>query len=81
MDKGLGRLVKLHSQILTCLTSSYVGFGDSSHQIEKNNSKIVSLEKIENLSIFQGFSREYREYREVTLITAYVVQIGCEKAM
>ena len=48
-----------------------MSFGDSLHQIEKNNSKIVSLEKIENLSILRGFSREYREYREVALITAF----------
>ena len=30
------------------------GFSGSSKQIEKNNSKIVSLEKIENLSIFRA---------------------------
>ena len=48
-----------------------MGFGVNLYQIEKNNSKIVSLEKIENLSIFRGFSREYREYREVTLITVH----------
>ena len=47
-------------------------FRGSLYQIEKNNSKIVSLEKIENLSILRGFSREYREYREVTLITGSV---------
>jgi len=41
-----------------------MGFGDSLYQIEKNNSKIVSLEKIENLSIFRGFSREHEEYKK-----------------
>ena len=48
-----------------------MSFGDSLHQIEKNNRKIVSLEEIENLSNFWGSSREYREYREVALITVY----------
>ena len=43
-----------------------MSFGDSLHQIEKNNSKIVSLEKIESLCIFRG---SFREYREVALIT------------
>ena len=38
------------------------------YQIEKNNSKIVSLEKIENVSNLWGSSREDREYREVALI-------------
>ena len=38
------------------------------YQIEKNNSKIVSLEKIENVSNLLGSSREDREYREVALI-------------
>ena len=31
-----------------------MSFGDSLPQIEKNNSKIISLEKIENLSIFRA---------------------------
>ena len=61
-------MVKLHSELLACLTSSYMGFGDYLYQIEKNNSNIASLEKIENVSIFRGFSREYRE---VALITVH----------
>ena len=60
--------IELKSQNDHCSLYS-LGFSDSLHQIEKNNSKIVSLEKIENLSNFQTSSREYREYREVTLIT------------
>ena len=43
-------------------------FCGSLYQIEKNNSKIVSLEKIENVSNLLGSSREDREYREVALI-------------
>ena len=47
-------------------------FCGSLYQIEKNNSKIVSLEKIENVSNLWGSSREDREYREVTLIAANI---------
>ena len=43
-------------------------FARNLYQIEKNNSKIVSLEKIENVSNLLGSSREDREYREVALI-------------
>ena len=46
------------------------------YQIEKNNSKIVSLEKIENVSNLWGSSREDREYREVALIADQVERAG-----
>ena len=45
------------------------------YQIEKNNSKIVSLEKIENVSNLLGSSREDREYREVALIAGIVAHL------
>ena len=45
-------------------------FCGSLYQIEKNNSKIVSLEKIENVSNLLGSSREDREYsRFILLVT------------
>ena len=54
--------------LLACFANSEMDFVGSFNQIEKNISKIVSLEKIENMTNFGTISREDREYREVALI-------------
>ena len=51
-------LNNLYSLLLACLANSEMDFVGSFNQIEKNISKIVSLEKIENMTNFGTISRE-----------------------
>ena len=78
LERDSDTLNNLYSLLLACLANSEMDFAGSFNQIEKNISKIVSLEKIENVSNLWGSSREDREYREVALI-AVSVKIGGAK--
>ena len=68
LERDSDTLNNLYSLLLAYLASSEMDFAGSFNQIEKNISKIVSLEKIENMTNFGAISREDREYREVALI-------------
>ena len=68
LERDSDTLNNLYSLLLACLANSEMDFVGSFNQIEKNISKIVSLEKIENMTNFGTISREDREYREVALI-------------
>ena len=68
LERDSDTLNNLYSLLLACLANSEMDFTDSFNQIEKNISKIVSLEEIENMTNFGTISRENREYREVALI-------------
>ena len=68
LERDSDTLNNLYSLLLACLANSEMDFVASFNQIEKNISKIVSLEKIENMTNFGTISREDREYREVALI-------------
>ena len=70
LERDSDTLNNLYSLLLACLANSEMDFVGSFNQIEKNISKIVSLEKIENMTNFGTISREDREYREVALIAA-----------
>ena len=76
LERDSDTLNSLYSLLLACLANSEMDFVGSFNQIEKNISKIVSLEKIENMTNFGTISREDREYREVALIAAYMMSGG-----
>ena len=81
LERDSDTLNNLYSLLLACLANSEMDFVGSFNQIEKNISKIVSLEKIENMTNFGTISREDREYREVALIAVRVFKCSCTKKL